>query len=153
MAVITVIESVGDGTQSRELQVPSTEGVFIVNGRERQPAHIDSITLNFGVDVSTDSDQCGRTESTQTAKRNWTISIEGIVTSNTTRERNFTLDELKALPFEGAFQLRSDVHSGEVIAREVNIDQTSDLNFVDVGAGDERAYEFELQLRQTAPNR
>lgn len=157
MATITVIEGSADATREDTVQVQSTEVTFkIVRGSRTvrlQPALVTNVDITNSEEMSTISDQCGRTETRGAADLNWDIAVEGLVTKDSNNPNRFDLQDLKTLKGADELTIISDIHTGPVIVREISISQTNDLVSIDVGDGDELAFPFQLQLREPQPNR
>lgn len=154
---ITVTQALDDGsTQAITQEVPSTP-VFLVIGdedeeegedaEELEPALTREIEITLSETVSSVMDQCGKTENRQEGHTHWQITIDGICTDSS-RAGNLRLERLKTIGRGDQLRLRSAIHSGPVIVREITITQTNDLKTLDIGSGDETAFEFQLQLRE-----
>lgn len=149
---ITVVQALDDGsTQEITQQVPSTP-IFLVigegdNAEELEPALTREIEITLSETVSSVMDQCGKTENRQEGNTNWQITVDGICTDSS-RAGNLRLERLKTIGRGDQLRLRSAIHSGPVIVREITITQTNDLKTLDIGSGDETAFEFQLQLRE-----
>lgn len=149
---ITVVQALDDGsTQTITREIPTTP-VFIVMGEgddaeELQPALTREMEITLSEEVSSTMDQCGRTENTNEGNTNWQITLEGVCT-DASRAGNLRLERLKAISQGQQLRIRSALHSGTVIVREISISQLNDLKAIDIGYGDETAFEFQLQLRE-----
>lgn len=124
------------------------------------PAAVRNMEIENDGEVESITDMCGRTESDRRSDENWEVIIDGIVTSEgfTTEEQggrfisNLTLQDLKNIKDAAAIRLESALHSGPMELSNVVISQSSSIVSIDVGAGEQTAFEFNLQLREPGPN-
>ena len=164
MVLVNIISGGGGGFATETVEIRSVPIQIVIDGTRYAPAAVRGIDMENDGDVETITDQCGRTESERRSDKNWKVIIDGIVTAEEYQTRdsgsfvqNLTLEELQNIKNAGSIRLEGEMFdvlnrsSEPLVLDNVVVGQSNDLVSVDVGAGEQIAYEFQLQLRQAQP--
>jgi hypothetical protein len=115
------------------------------------PIITEDVEMENASDQSEVQDQCGNTERRRASNQGWSITVKGMVTA-AERYGNLDLATLRDVvaPADDII-IRSDIINGEFALNNTLIGQRSDLvsiNTVDTD-GDEKVYDFQLQIGET----
>lgn len=161
-SIITVLGPSGE----ERVELEPTEVIIAIddngdgNFTRFSPAAVRNMEIENDGEVESISDMCGRTQSDRRSDENWEVIIDGIVTNDSyTTEaeggrfvNNFTLQQLKRIKDAAAIRLESELHSGPMELNNIVISDSAQLVSVNVGAGEQSAFEFNLQLKEPGPN-
>lgn len=150
---ITIVEDIGGGeTAVVEQTLPTTEFAVKIDGILYRPAITTNVEIENDGDVTRVQDQCGHTEANRTTNQGWSIRVQGIITGNEGREGNLSLALLRdTIANRDSVEIRSDVISGRYEVSNTVITQANDLVSINTNDtnGEEKAFEFQLQLGQS----
>lgn len=147
-----VQQTVGGTTETIEKTLPSTEFAVKMDGRQYQPAVTTDVEIENNGDLTRTQDQCGHTSAARTTNNGWSITISGIVTGNDGRDGNMSVQMLRDVVAPAtSVQIRTDLISGQFEVSNTVITQPNDLVSVQTNEtdGEEKAFEFQLQLGET----
>lgn len=111
-----------------------------------EPPYVSKIEKETTGKTETLTDQCGHTEVRKNGDSNWSITVEGIISS---REKNAfdTLSRTVEL-----LTITSEVYTGLAICENSVITQEDELNAISFPSqgynGEESAFSFQLQLKE-----
>jgi hypothetical protein len=140
----------GNGRETVELS--STSFAAKLDGQIYRPAVTTSVEIENDGDVSATKDQCGHTERKRVGNQGWQIRVQGMVTANTLRQGNLSMQQLRdVIAQSDEIEIISDVLSGTFAVSNVVITQPNDLVSIvtEDTNGEEKAFEFQLQLGES----
>lgn len=156
MTVVNVIRgaypSKPTDRENDRIEIPSSDFSVKIDGNLHKPAAVTNIEIENDGDTTTTQDQCGHTARTRTGNRGWVIRVQGIITGNDDRYGNLSMQMMRdVIASSDSIKVRSEVYSGEQTVSNTVITDANDLHAIETPdtEGEERAYEFQLQLGET----
>lgn len=156
MSVVQVFSLGDDGNiTGTEQFLPDYDVIFIKNNVRYSAAVVTHMELTGDEDSDELVDQCLRTEVRSSGIQPWTLVVEGLVTATEPAQRerdsnsvNLSHNILKSFKDGGSLYISSKVHSGSFKIERISITDPVDIHSIDVGHGEEYAFQFQMQLKE-----
>lgn len=138
---------IGASGQVDEVDVRNPKFYIRIDGQDFHPVLVDSLEIEHSGDSSTITVDCGDTERRKTANKGWVVTVEGLVSTNDTREDNLSVQKLKEVATMDAVDIRSALLSGPIIVSNVVI-AADDAIEIDTErtSGREKVWAFRMTL-------
>lgn len=115
-----------------------------------KPPYVEKIDVEISGKSETLTDQCGYTEVRKNGTGNWTVTANGIISARELSAMRTIGDAPKQI------RVTSEPFTGMGVCDSMNITQKDDLtgiSFPGKGySGNESAFQFQVQIRQSASN-
>lgn len=119
---VTLIDVSG---AEREVDVQNPRFYIRIDGRDLFPVLVDNLEIENSGESQTITVDCGETERRKTANKGWVVTVEGLVSTNDTREDNLSMQVLRdVVATSDVIDIRSALLSGRIVVSNVII--TSD---------------------------
>lgn len=147
--VVSQVTYIDEDGNTQSFDVDNTEFAVELDGAEYRPEITTEVEIEYDGDNSSPRDQCGNMERSRVGSSGWLVRVTGIITANGSRRENLDLELFKNfLAPSDELTIVSEVINGTFVMSNAVITQPNDLVSVQTvnTDGEERAYEFQLQL-------